>query len=79
MKITVTKIGIALDPQVYVWNVEVEDDRGVWKKSYGSKEHVDAFLRGLQAGMSMANTAYSFPEITYVEAEKRAHELVPRT
>lgn len=68
MKITVTKIEIALDPVVHVWNVEIEGDRGVWKESYGSKEHVDAFLRDLQAA-SMMNTGSRFPEIIYVDGE----------
>lgn len=52
------------DPTAYLWYIEVEDDTGSWNEVYGSVEHVEIFLRGLEAGYMMADkTPLEIPAI----------------
>jgi len=43
---------ILYDPPVVVYFVAVESDAAVWKETFGSREQLDAFLRGVQAAGS---------------------------
>jgi len=42
------------DPAIRVYCVELTADKaGAWRETFGSREALEAFIRGLQAGASM--------------------------
>jgi hypothetical protein len=47
------------DPAIPIFKITVESGNGIWEETYGSRELVDAFLKGLQA-------AFSFTEVGYI-------------
>jgi len=48
--ITVKKYRVELDPPCEVYHVEVARGDGVWDETCSSREHLEIFLRGVQAG-----------------------------
>ena len=53
INIEVTRERIHGDPHCDIWRIVVQTDKAEWREAYGSKEIVDAFLRGVAAGASM--------------------------
>ena len=60
IKVTVKKYLVELDPPIEVYCVEVARGDGVWDETCSSREHLEIFLRGIQAG---SEEYVSLPEI----------------
>lgn len=58
MLIKVSTKTIHLDPNIMVYEIELERDEKVWKETYGSRQEVDRFLRGLEAGYNMTSGGF---------------------
>ena len=54
MLIKVSTKAVRLDPSLMVYEVELQNDRGVWRETYGSRQEVDRFLRGVEAGYNLS-------------------------
>lgn len=65
LEIVVRKFLIRLDPdiEVYVYEVEVHRDGGVWQETCPTRELLNMFLRGVSAG---CENHVSLPEIPEV-------------
>jgi len=43
-------------PQIMVYEVELEDETGCWSETFGTRDLLNAFLKGVQAASSMSGT-----------------------
>lgn len=41
------------DPEIEIYHVELSHEGGMWTETFGSKELLDAFLKGLRAASGM--------------------------
>lgn len=53
-----TKTIRQLDPGLMVYEVELQNDRGVWRETYGSKSEVVTFLRGVEASYNLVTGSF---------------------
>ena len=51
------------DPPINVYTIEVSNETGVFPETFGSVEHLRAFMRGVQAGCSMFGVYISHADI----------------
>jgi len=49
MKIEILTTKVPLDPPITIYEVVVTNETGEWREAFGSRELVDAFLRGVRA------------------------------
>jgi len=63
IKVRIRCYHLALDPPIEVFNVEVSDEQGLWKESLGSKELLEAFVKGIKAGASLGGCRVEMEEI----------------
>lgn len=65
MLIKVSTKTIRLDPGIMVYEVELQNDKGVWRETYGSRFEVQTFLRGVEAGYNLTSGGFlNLPFIT---------------
>lgn len=70
MKVDIRKRGVCratdgawLDPAIEVFEVELHTDPsegtvpGVWRETFGSRQEVERFMRGVEAGRAMSGHA----------------------
>lgn len=63
IKIEIKKEELGNDPSIVTYRVILTNAKGEWTERY-TREHLDAFLRGVQAGASMSSGGHiSLPEI----------------
>lgn len=41
------------DPSIEIYHVELSHKDGIWTETFGSKEQLNAFMRGLEAASGM--------------------------
>ena len=70
VEIDITPVRVDTDPPISVWQVELSNvnHNTAWSETWPTKEHLRAFLRGLQAGAAMtSNLSLRRPEIPRAE------------
>ena len=65
MEIEIKAIGVESDPYIIVYETIVRDEEGqaVWNETWGSKELLKAFLRGVEAAFSFTEILVKIPPI----------------
>jgi len=78
-KINVTRHRVELDPPIEVFNVELTKKGGCWMETWGSKDQLQAFLKGIEAGLGIVGFIIFWPEIPHkivsVLTEKKNEEV----
>lgn len=65
MLIKVTTQTIHLDPGLLIYEIELERDEKIWRETFGSRQEVDRFLRGVEAGYNLTSSGFlNLPFIT---------------
>lgn len=72
VKIRIKKYQVPLDPDISIYHVDVERGDGGWEETCPTREHLDMFLRGVQAG---CEGYVPFPEIPETAEPLPSHEI----
>lgn len=49
------------DPAIFIWRVELRHGNGIWPETYGSKELLEAYLRGVKASLFFTDYQAQIP------------------
>jgi len=61
--IAVSRHHVASDPPIDIFNVQIADEHGYWSETIPTRQGLDAFLKGLQAGFALKGIYVAVPEI----------------
>lgn len=53
LSVAITAELAGADPSITIYHVVLENQDDIWEETYGSREQLDAFLRGLRATCSL--------------------------
>jgi len=72
VEVTITPNEVGEDPSIVIFHVSIEDtregDQGIWTDTFGSKDLLNAYLRGIEAGAVMIGRKRVLrPEIPFTE------------
>lgn len=66
--VSVEAMTVGDDPPIQIYHVELSHGNGIWTETFGSKEQLDAFMKGLQAASGMAG--FELKTVERQESEK---------
>lgn len=53
IRVEVRPLTVGDDPSIEIYHVELSHETGIWTETFGSKEQLEAFLKGLRAASGM--------------------------
>lgn len=53
MQVEIRSLTVGDDPSIEIYHVELSHETGRWTETFGSKEQLDAFMKGLRASAGM--------------------------
>lgn len=62
-KITIKSIEVGQDPSITIYEVELQSESGIWRETYGTRELVEAFLRGVKAAYGINQELITTPDL----------------
>lgn len=69
-EIQITKHRAGIDPAISVFHVVLTHGGGSWSETWGSKEQLEAFIKGITAGCGMLNVYLPAPGIPTETSEE---------
>ncbi|MBI3957033.1 MAG: hypothetical protein HY340_03515 [Candidatus Kerfeldbacteria bacterium] len=61
--VMVTTLEVGDDPPITIYHVALENKTGIWSETFGCREQLAAFIRGIKATAAMLGATFREPVI----------------